>query len=150
VKIAPKTRLFATLILGGYFGLGMITRATGEVFPVFGWFLYALVPQQQTHYSALLVEMDDGVLPEPVLFQDAHALVPSTRELTPLKMMDQLGKTIESKDGRAADLRHKLEGSYLPRVKRYKIVKITYKPLEYWKTKAHERTEIAAFEVNTP
>ncbi|MDI3289316.1 hypothetical protein [Polyangium sp. 15x6] len=149
MKALQRTRFFLALLLSGYFLIGIATRATGEIFPVWSWFLFAAVPQRQTHYSALLLEVEGANLSEPMLYQDGKDIIPSPNSPTAAVLLDRLGKALESKDAEATTLRQTLETNYLPRVKRYAIVKLSYRPLEYWRTRAHERKEIATFEVTT-
>jgi hypothetical protein len=150
MHVVKKSRNIVAAILAGYFCVGILTRATGEIFPVWSWFLFANVPQIQTHYSALLLEVEGKELPKPVLYQEGSGLVPQPTSATAAALMDRLGKALETNSAESENLRQTLETNFLPGVKRYSVVKMTWRPLDYYRTKAHERKDIATFEVKKP
>jgi len=143
------TRIFPSVVLIGYFSLGIATRAADEVFPVFSWFLFHIVPNKPFHYEVLVLDVENKPLPKPLFFRDARDHLSSLAgEDTALQLMDFFGRAVKSGNEKAAgEYQRTFESTYMPRVTRYALVEVSYQPLEYWKTKAREEKQIRTIEV---
>jgi hypothetical protein len=123
--------------LTGYFALGLLTLLLPrrEVFPLYSWFLFALVPGRESDYALRLREVNGQKLPEPVLYQDAKGLVADPHNVTVREIVQQFGRAVEK--GRVQErlrIRRVMEKDYLPPLCRYELVIITYDPLARWRT----------------
>jgi hypothetical protein len=132
-----------TLFLAGYFVGGLLTllHPREEVFPVYSWFLFALVPQRQTLYAVVLHEAEGRPLPQPIAYQEAINIVRDPHNVVVHQLIQQLGAAVEKQDvAQVTELRRLLETNYLPARSRYEVAKISYEPLRRWRT-GEQRTE---------
>jgi hypothetical protein len=130
-------RAWVALFLAGYFVLGLATLALPrqEVFPCYSWFLFALVPGQESQYALRLEEVRGQKLAEPVLFQDADNLVDEPHNVMMRDLVQQFGVAVErGQTDEQARLRRVMEKNYLPTPCRYELVVLTYEPLTRWRT----------------
>src|SRR5271154_5396970 len=122
-------RGWVAIFLTGYFALGLATvlHPRQEVFPVYSWFLFPLVPGQETRYALRLQEAHGQKLAGPLLYQDAEDLVANPHSVTVDELVQQLGRA--AKQGRAEEqqrLRQVLEKNHLPSPCRYELVAIIF------------------------
>jgi hypothetical protein len=141
-------RVWVALFLAGYFALGLATvlLPQQEVFPVYSWFLFPLVPGQQTRYALQLQEAHGQRLTGPLLYQDAEGYVANPHSVTVDELVQQLGLAVER--GRADDqqrLRQVLEKNHLPSPCRYELVAIMFDPLVRWRTGRYEVRPLAQY-----
>ena len=137
------TQRWVTLFLTGYFvgGLLMLLHPREEVFPVYSWFLFALVPQQRTLYAVVLHEAEGQPLRQPRTYQEAAGIVRDPHNVVVHQLIQQLGAAVEKRDAaQVTEFRRLLETNYLPARSRYEVAKISYEPLRRWRT-GEQRTE---------
>lgn len=137
-------RGWVALFLAGYFVLGLATvmLPQQEVFPVYSWFLFPLVPGQQTRYALRLQEAQG-----PLLYQDAEGFVANPHSVTVDELVQRLGRAVEQ--GRTNEQQHicqVLEKNHLPSPCRYELVSIVFDPLIRWHTGRHEVRPIAQYQ----
>jgi hypothetical protein len=119
--------------LGG--GLLTLFHPAREVFPVYSWFLFSLVPQHQTRYALLLREVRGESLDQPRYYEEADGLVPAPHSVIMYELVQQFGGAVESHQNEQAQrLQKLLESNFLPPATRYDLVKTTFDPLTRWKT----------------
>jgi hypothetical protein len=141
-------RGWVALFLAGYFALGLATvlHPRQEVFPVYSWFLFPLVPGEQTRYTLRLQETHGQRLTAPLLYQDAEGIVTNPHSVTVDELVQQLGLAVQK--GRADEqqrLRQVLEKNYLPLPCQYELVAITFDPLVRWHTGRYEVKLLAQY-----
>jgi hypothetical protein len=124
------------VLLAAYFVGGLLTLALPqrEVFPVYSWFLFSLVPQSGSQYGLLLKEVDGQELAPPVLYQDAEGWIETPHSVTVFKLVQQLGAALEHDGPDAQRFRELLENEWLLPQTRYEIVTINVDPIARWKT----------------
>jgi hypothetical protein len=138
-------RTWVALFLGGYFVLGLLTLALPrqEVFPVYSWFLFALVPGRETQYAVRLEEVRGQKLAVPLLFQDAEDLVAEPHNVMMRDLVQQFGAAAEKgQTDEQASLRRVMEKNYLPAPCRYELIIMTYEPLTRWRTGRYDARSI--------
>jgi hypothetical protein len=142
-------RGWVALFLTSYFVLGLATARLPqqEVFPVYSWFLFPLVPGQQTRYALRLLDVPGQKFAAPLLYQDAEGFVTNPHSVTVDELVQQLGLVVKT---RKADeqqrLRRVLEGNYLPSQCHYELVTIVFDPLVRWHTGRYEVRSIAQYQ----
>jgi hypothetical protein len=141
-------RGWVALFLAGYFSLGLLTLLLPrrEVFPLYSWFLFALVPGRESQYALRLQEVSGQKLAEPLLYQDAESLVADPHSVTVRELVQQFGLAVEN--GRAREqfrIRRIMEKDHLPSPCRYEVVIITYDPLDRWRTGRYEVRSLAQY-----
>ena len=141
-------RRWVTLFLAGYFMLGVATLALprGEVFPLYSWFLFALVPGHESPYALRLQEVRGQKLDKPVLFQEAGDLVAEPHSVIARDLVQRLGAAVEKgRTDEQSRLRRVMEQNYLPTPCRYELVVMTYEPLTRWRTGQYEIRSLGEF-----
>jgi hypothetical protein len=136
-------RGWVALFLAGYFALGLATvlLPQQEVFPVYSWFLFPLVPGQQTRY-ALRLEEAQGLL----LYQDAEGFVANPHSVTVDELVQRLGLAVElGRTDEQQRIRQVLEKNHLPSPCRYELVRITFDSLVRWRTGRYEVKPLAQY-----
>src|ERR1017187_2786034 len=128
-------RGWVALFLAGYFVLGLATvlLPRQEVFPVYSWFLFPLLPGQQTRYALRLQEARGQRLTSPLLYQDAEGFVANPHSVTVDELVQQLGLAVEkARTDEQRRLRQVLEKNPLPAPCREERVAITFDPRVRW------------------
>ena len=141
-------RGWVALFLAGYFALGLLTLLLPrrEVFPLYSWFLFALVPGQESRYALRLQEVRGQKLAEPLLYQDAESFVADPHNVTVREIVQQFGLAVEK--GQVQEqlrIRRMMEKDHLPPSCRYELVIITYDPLARWRTGRYEIRALAQY-----
>ena len=141
-------RGWIALFLAGYFALGLLTLLLPqrELFPLYSWFLFALVPGQESQYALRLQEVSGRKLAEPVLYQDAEGLVADPHNVTVRELVQQFGLAVEK--GQVQEqlsIRRVMEKDHLPSPCHYELVIITYDPLARWRTGRYEVRPLAQY-----
>jgi hypothetical protein len=82
--------------LAGYFAHGLLTLLLPrrEIFPMYSWFLFALIPGRESRYALRLQEVGGQKLAEPVLYQDAESLVADPHTVTVREVVQQFGLVV--------------------------------------------------------
>ena|ERR1017187_3095136 len=141
-------RGWVVLFLAGYFVLGLATvlLPRQEVFPVYSWFLFPLVPGLQTRYALRLQEAHGQRLDPPLLYQDAENYVTNPHSVTVDELVQQLGLVVEkARTDEQRRIRQVLEKNHLPAPCRYELVAITFDPLVRWHTGRYEVRPLAQY-----
>jgi hypothetical protein len=138
----PTLKKFVLSSLALYFVIGVCVNyltPTREVYPFFSWNLFSGIPNVG-HETVLEILLYEGTEYDPPLQAAENAFVFQYAHQTPnyyRPLITDLGNAIKSHDApRIADDRKKLERVFPPSPVRYRIVEITYDPLERWNTGA--------------
>ncbi|MEI6863787.1 MAG: hypothetical protein WCK46_00230 [Candidatus Adlerbacteria bacterium] len=146
-----RLRTLLSIFLGLYFVIGLSTfflfsSAHDKSFPpFFHWFLFALVPNEHfsTQYTVRLVTYKGKALTPPELFGEANDIIGDAQTNRARDGIRRLGKALVAGDTAGADVvRAELEAAYFPKDLSWQVVKITYDPIERFKTGALERVDI--------
>lgn len=150
-----KYRLIWSILLGGllsYMIAGFLTfnisqKKSNEIFPIFSWFLFAEVPQKNhVRYTLRIYQADDRVLPQPLLFSESEAFT-NPKSVSANKLIQDLGKAVVSqKSSEITRIRQLLEENQIHRIQRYELIKMTYDPVERFKTGKMDVESICFFE----
>ena len=133
-------------LLVGYFVLGLASFGTGEIFPIFSWFLFARVPGHVKRYELVLDVVRGHPLPKPVFYDQADGLVADSHSIVAKRVINSLGKALDEGDLSAiARVRRALESDYLPPDSEYTIVEVSFEPLRRWRSGEMETRELAHF-----
>jgi hypothetical protein len=144
---------WVAFFLAAYFAGGLLTllHPHQEVFPVYSWFLFSLVPQQQTRYALLLREIRGKILEKPLYYEEADGLVPAPHSVTAYELVQQFGAATQSHDEEQQQrLRRVLESNSLPPRTRYDLMEITFDPLTRWRTGEHRAERLSTFAGGQP
>lgn len=145
-----RTRKFISWFLTAYFTGGLLTLLLpkAEVFPVYSWFLFALVPQSGSQYGLLLHEVNGRPIEPPHLYQEAEDGIPSPHSVTVFKLTQQLGTAVERNSPEKKRCRELLEKNWLPPQTQYELVKLNADPIARWKTGRYDITQSLGFYTN--
>jgi len=121
-----------------------------EVFPFFCWFLFPIAPNVETRHELVVERLGDRTWPKPVSYRSLD-LIDDPFAMDLWTSVQALGAAVERGDGAAArHLRTRLEANYLPAPSRYGIDRVTFDPLERYRTGAvQDRQRIATFTSST-
>ena len=135
-----RIRKIISLFLAAYFAGGLLTLLLPEreIFPVYSWFLFALVPQNETQYAIVLHHVGNQELTPERLFQEADGIIAQPHSVAAFQLMQKFGAAFERKSPDATRLRQQLEGTFLQRATRYELVKINSDPVARWKSGSYE------------
>jgi hypothetical protein len=135
--------------LSTFFFLG---ESDKNVPPLFHWFLFSWTPNEagQVQYSVRVTSVDGTKLEKPLFYAELDGVI-DLRTGRARDLMNRLARALEAGDSqRASEIREAFEKAYLKRAVEYEVVRITYKPLERFRTGALERVDVLAeFETNT-
>jgi len=147
-----RTRRGIALFLALYFAGGLLTllRPEEEVFPVYSWFLFALVPGAGEQYGLLLEEVNGQPVEPPRLYQEAAGLVRSPHSVIAHKLIQRFGAAVESRDPVQSGARELLEKNWLPLQARYAVVKLNADPIARWKNGRYEVQPLQTFTKPAP
>ncbi|MCX6819765.1 MAG: hypothetical protein NT019_00525 [Candidatus Adlerbacteria bacterium] len=139
------------IFLGLYFLAGLSTfflfsSAHDKSFPpFFHWFLFALVPNEHfsTQYTVQLTAYRGKTFTPPELFGEANDIIPEATANRARDGIRHLGKALVAGDTARADVvRAELEAAYFPKDLSWQVVKITYDPIERFKTGTLEKVDV--------
>ena len=141
-----RTRGGIALFLTIYFAGGLLTllRPGQEVFPVYSWFLFPLVPHAGPEYELLLHEVNGRSVDPPRLYQEAAEFVDSPHSITVHQLTQQMGKALERGENESS-YRELLEKNWLPPHTSYDLVKINADAIGRWKTGQYEMETVRIF-----
>jgi hypothetical protein len=142
-----RTRRGIALFLAAYFAGGMLTllNPTQEVFPVFSWFLFALVPPSLPQYGLLIEDVNGRRVDPPRLYQEAEGIISTPHEIIVYQLTQQLGAAIERHPQDADRYREVLEKNWLPSATRYEVVRINADPIARWKSGHYDMQSLKTF-----
>jgi hypothetical protein len=135
-----KAQRQTAIFLAAYFlgGLLSLLHPRGEVFPVYSWFLFPLVPAERTQFALRLYSAGGEPLPLP-------------RSITVHELAQQLGAAVDSADSQQVQrVRRTLERNFLPPGARYELVRESFEPLTRWKTGQARVHRLATFSTQEP
>ncbi|MEM9773443.1 MAG: hypothetical protein AAF902_02605 [Chloroflexota bacterium] len=134
---------FVPFIVILYFIVGNFTWGVYrlEIFPVFSWELFSLVPNLEVDYGLKVNAINNEALETPAYFQDLSNDFSEAKSITAFFVIQDLGEAIEADDNESVQkLRHQIETTYLSEKNQveYIIVKRSYYPIKRWRTGAFE------------
>lgn len=116
-------------------GLGGTLTPSREIFPFASWFLFSLVPDRRNEYDVLLSVVDNKPMEPGRPFRQADNLVHHPHSIVIHEIIQQFGVAEATHNAKASrTLRRQIEGEFDPAISRYDLVRVTYKPVERWKT----------------
>jgi hypothetical protein len=132
-----------TMFLAAYFVGGLLTLLLPqrEIFPVYSWFLFSLVPQSGPQYGLMLTEVGGKKLVSPRLYQQAETWIDAPHSETAFSLVQQFGAAVEHHDANAKRFRDLLEHNWLPPRTHYELVVINADPIARWKRGEYEVTQ---------
>lgn len=135
------------MFLAAYFIGGILTLLNPgqEVFPVYSWFLFALVPPSLPQYGLLLHDVNGRAVEPPRLYQEAEGFIAMPHDFTPYQLTQQLGAAIEGRQQREDRYREVLEKNWLPPATRYEVVRINADPIARWKSGHYDMRSLKIF-----
>lgn len=138
-----RIRKFISWFLAAYFAGGLLTllHPEMEVFPVYSWFLFALVPQSGPQFGLLLHQVDGRQVEPPRLYQDTGDLISTAHSVTVFKLTQELGSAMEKNSADKTRYRELLEKNWLPPKSNYELVKLNADPVSRWETGKYEITQ---------
>lgn len=138
-----RIRKLISWFLAAYFAGGLLTllHPEMEVFPVYSWFLFALVPQSGPQFGLLLHRVNSQDVEPPRLYQETGDLISTSHSVTVFKLTQQLGAALEGNSPDKTRYRELLEKNWLPPHSAYELVKLNADPVTRWKTGKYEITQ---------
>ena len=125
----------AALTFVAIVGLGGTLTPRHEIFPFASWFLFSLVPDRRSEFDLLLRATADHPLDPPRSLRQADGLVGQPHSIVTYELIQQLGRAEQAHDERASRaVRRQIEGQFTGPVTRYELVRITYAPVERYRT----------------
>lgn len=118
-----------------------------EVFPVFCWFLFPVVPGPEPRFE-LVVSQLGGEPVDPPTDVQRLGLVRDPKAMDLWLATQRLGAAVERGDERdRAKARRLIETGFLCQGARYRLDRVQFDPLERWQTgHVRERTPLVAFD----
>jgi hypothetical protein len=157
-KIVKKFRrwkviIAASLIVYVLVGWGRLLRAKDkrEVFPAFHWFLFHSVPLHQTEYTIEVTSAGGRALDPPVNYQLWDGTVEP--DSATLWRLIQIANTYrnQGKLDDANEIKSRYETQFfIGREFGYDLYKLSYNPLERWKTGEAEKAYILSTQSGVP
>ena len=111
---------------------------TKEIFPIFSWSLFSVIPTSpHEDIGVLVTEIDGNPLNPYADFMTAKNLFSQAGSIEAYYVIQRLGKAVLAQDDQTENSsRRLLEGQYVDGFKsnlKYRIVKRRYDPIERWK-----------------
>jgi hypothetical protein len=129
-----------------YFVVGLLSLATPrqEIYPIYSWFLFALVPNQEDRYDVRIYAVGNYKMEKPVLYSDGpDNISPDPHSITSYKVIQKMGETYEKKDVKEFKrYRELFEKNSLWGKTDYEIVKVSYDPIQRWETGKNDVTPL--------
>lgn len=136
----PWTLTAIPLVLFVYFFVGVGTKRSGEIFPIYHWGLFAAVETPTTLGEVYLEEVDGERYNPPVRLQDTESyrrLMMSDYDIynTPNVIRRLAAALASGRYERAAELEAAFEANFLEQDRvRYSVVNVTFDPVERYRT----------------
>lgn len=148
-------RSIALSTLGVYAVLAIIMSITSiEGYPVFSWSLFSMIPNSHVASTMEFLEIGGKVQMPPLAFSDSKplfdAIDKSPTDYTPI--ISELSRAMqEHNSAKIPEIRKRLEVIFPPGPYRYRILLVTYDPIQYWKTHTYLRSQVLGeFEGSNP
>ena len=115
--------------------LGGLTKAR-EVFPLYSWFLFSLVPTRVAAFDVLVRQAGERTYDPPLSYRRAVNSYRNPHSIVPYRTVQDLGRAVETgQEAEVARLRRTFEARFRAWPVRYDLVKVVSdNPLAYWKT----------------
>ena len=132
-----------------YFLVGIFAEiyTSGELYPVFSWRLFAIVPNEVVKHTIEISVLGETTYDPPLKFSDTGFLFkrisqsPTDYERT----IENLGSAIRiSDDFLILKHRAEIESIFATDTFEYSVVQISYDSLEYWETRSYKVDEVLA------
>jgi hypothetical protein len=121
-----------------YFVVGLASLATPrqEIFPIYSWFLFATVPNQDEKYDVRIYSVGHYKMETPVFYNDGAAnIVLDPHSITAYKIIQKMGEAYTRDQMKEFRRYRKLfEKNALWSNTDYEIVKVSYDPIQRWET----------------
>ncbi|MEM8861795.1 MAG: hypothetical protein AAGD96_26025 [Chloroflexota bacterium] len=108
-----------------------------EIYPIFSWELFSLVPNLEVDYGLQIISMNESSLEKPTYFQELPNDFKDAESIIAFFVIQDLGKAIDANDQEAIiDLRDQIETTFFSSKNNveYAVVKRSYHPVDRWKT----------------
>ncbi len=116
-------------------GLGGTLTPRHEIFPFASWFLFSLVPGRRSEFDLTLHAANEKGSDPGRPYNQADGLVHHPHSIVTHEIIQQLGEAEQNHDATARGaLRRQIEADFEPSVTRYDLVRVTYSPVERWRT----------------
>lgn len=130
------------IIILAFFCLSIVVGITGtftsrrEIFPLFSWFLFSLVPGKSTGYDILIKEVQGRPVTPALPYRQATQFFSSGHSVVIYRAIQELGKAVKENDEDAVKvLRTSIEKFFYMKPVQYDLVKIHFQnPLQRWRT----------------
>jgi hypothetical protein len=138
-------KIFVPLCLTVYFVVGFSRIRTTDIVPFSAWALFIFVPNQPSIFTLQLDSLNGSALIPPERFEDGAFTNP--HDITAYYLINRFGIAWEKGDTKdIRKLRSLLEKNILPaKPLDWELIKITYDPLQRWKTGNVSRQSVAHF-----
>lgn len=130
------------LLLAAVLGVGLLLGMyfpNQDVYPFSSWSLYHVAPGTRVEFMVLVHPYEAQKFDPPISLEDANArgfLKEYNSPTAYWKGIQRLGAGLErNQQQEVAKERIRLEDNFRSKDVEYEILKISYDPLEYWKTK---------------
>lgn len=150
LKNSLRLRNLMFLVLMSYFLCGIILglrqqifvryKFSGEIYPIFSWFLFSETPNKVQRFSVIISEYDGKKFDPPLPWHKVMELISGTRVSgarfhSAIVLVQRIGDAhINSDKNKFTELRKQFEGIFLEnRPTKYQIIEESYNPLEKWK-----------------
>lgn len=134
-------------------GLAGSLTARREIFPLYSWFLFSLVPTRTVAFDLLVRQAGERLYDPPVSYRQAGEVFRTPHSIITYRALQDLGHAVERGDEEGTiRLRRVLEARFTAWPLRYDLVKVSSdNPLEHWKTGRPQRSELlVAFRSDGP
>ena len=133
--------------------LGELKRR--EIFPLYSWFLFSLVPTSTVAYDVLVREAGGRAYDPPVSYRrTSDGVLRNPHSIDAYRTVQDLGRAVENGQdvAKTVRLRRAFESRFNAWPVRYDLVKVrSDNPLEHWKTGQTQHSEpLASFSVEGP
>lgn len=132
--------------------LGALTKRR-EIFPLYSWFLFSLVPTRTVAFDVLVREAGGRAYDPPVSYRRVTESFRNPHSIVAYRAVQDLGRAVETgQETDAARLRRSFEARFKAWPVRYDLVKVASdNPLEHWKNGQPQRSDpLASFAVERP
>lgn len=118
-----------------------------DQYPFFNWALFTKIPNEQTDFTIEVRSFDGTKYDPPLAFSETRfifdAIGQSPTQYT--QPISELGQALDRDDGtRIAERRAYIERVFDGKEFSYDVLKITYDPVELWRTGAYRSREVIA------
>ena len=125
--------------------LGGLTKRR-EIFPLYSWFLFSLVPTRTVSFDVLVRQAGERTYDPPISYRRAVDSYRNPHSIVPYRAVQDLGRAVETgADDEAARLRRSFEVRFRGWPVRYDLVKVSSdNPLAHWKTGQPQHSSLLA------